>query len=361
VDTEARYTSGRNGFGAKLANNFSDLFRVTVIDFDRKKRFEQEWRNCMAEMSEASVTDVMPTDGMVEVFLQPHFQDFGCTSFEQTMHRLVVRKLLDLSMLLPALRITFNGVEVPSRSLVQYAQMFPVTHVSQLMVSEDCTIVAAFPCQGKRFTASFVNNLFTRKGGSHVHFVRHCLDAWMPTQPFTGRVKEVLCLFCKFRLPNPTFTSQTKDELSMEIDIPTETVMEQLRNAPLASGFLDELRDRCNALKIRQSDDRMVFSSVEKIDKLIDVPLAGNVESDCTLILTEGDSAKAFALRGMSALGELRSKFGVFPLVGKPVNASLKTVSDIAEKEVVKHLAKILGLRVSEPRRPRSLLVSVGC
>ena len=40
--------------------------------------------------------------------------------------------------------------------------------------------------------------------------------------------------------------------------------------------------------------------------------------NECTLTLTEGDSAKALALSGLEALG--RDHYGVFPLRGKCLN-----------------------------------------
>lgn len=41
---------------------------------------------------------------------------------------------------------------------------------------------------------------------------------------------------------------------------------------------------------------------------------------DCTLILTEGDSAKSMAVAGLSAVG--RDKFGIFPLKGQLIRAN---------------------------------------
>ena len=47
--------------------------------------------------------------------------------------------------------------------------------------------------------------------------------------------------------------------------------------------------------------------------KLDDAPNAGGKRShQCTLILTEGDSAKAMAISGLSVVG--RESYGVFPL-----------------------------------------------
>lgn len=55
------------------------------------------------------------------------------------------------------------------------------------------------------------------------------------------------------------------------------------------------------------------------IKKLEDANKAGTKESkDCTLILTEGDSAKSLAMSGLEVVGW--DYYGVFPLWGKLLN-----------------------------------------
>lgn len=57
--------------------------------------------------------------------------------------------------------------------------------------------------------------------------------------------------------------------------------------------------------------------------------LGGKHSSECTLILTEGDSAKSLAVSGLGVIG--RDRYGVFPLRGKILNvreATHKQVSD---------------------------------
>jgi len=65
------------------------------------------------------------------------------------------------------------------------------------------------------------------------------------------------------------------------------------------------------------------------VAKLEDANDAGSKNSlDCTLILTEGDSAKTLAVSGLGVVG--RDRYGVFPLRGKLLNvreASHKQVS----------------------------------
>mgnify|MGYP003944514867 CR=1 FL=1 len=55
------------------------------------------------------------------------------------------------------------------------------------------------------------------------------------------------------------------------------------------------------------------------IPKLEDANDAGTRHAEsCTIILTEGDSAKSLALAGLEIVG--RDKYGVFPLRGKFLN-----------------------------------------
>jgi DNA topoisomerase-2 len=79
------------------------------------------------------------------------------------------------------------------------------------------------------------------------------------------------------------------------------------------------------------------------IPKLEDAHEAGSDSGwGCTLILTEGDSAKALAVAGLEKIG--RERFGVFPLRGKFLNVREATVSQLTKNAEVKALTAIMGL-----------------
>ena len=64
----------------------------------------------------------------------------------------------------------------------------------------------------------------------------------------------------------------------------------------------------------------------------------------CTLILTEGDSAKSMALALMSVVG--RDKYGVFPLKGKLLNVKDNINSKkLLENTEINNIKKIMGLQ----------------
>jgi DNA topoisomerase-2 len=81
-----------------------------------------------------------------------------------------------------------------------------------------------------------------------------------------------------------------------------------------------------------------------RVPKLADAALAGTRDSGkCTLILTEGDSAKTMALSGLSSAQ--RQIFGVFPLRGKLINPKEAAIARVHANAEVEALKKILGLR----------------
>lgn len=81
------------------------------------------------------------------------------------------------------------------------------------------------------------------------------------------------------------------------------------------------------------------------IPKLEDANDAGTKHArECTIILTEGDSAKSLALAGIEVVG--RDKYGVFPLKGKLLNVREATNKQIMENAEIQNIIKILGIQI---------------
>jgi DNA topoisomerase II len=87
-----------------------------------------------------------------------------------------------------------------------------------------------------------------------------------------------------------------------------------------------------------------IVDSLTGLPKLADANNAGTKNaSNCTLILTEGDSAKALAVAGLSVVG--RDNFGVFPLRGKLLNVREARHDQIMKNEEIQNIKKIMGLQ----------------
>lgn len=80
------------------------------------------------------------------------------------------------------------------------------------------------------------------------------------------------------------------------------------------------------------------------ITKLEDANNAGTRKGrECTLILTEGDSAKALAVSGLTEVG--RDNYGVFPLRGKLLNVREAGHDAIMKNVEITHIKTIMGLQ----------------
>jgi DNA topoisomerase-2 len=118
-----------------------------------------------------------------------------------------------------------------------------------------------------------------------------------------------------------------------------------------ASGIVDQFIAKADEMQNRvlQATDAKKNSAKHKrrllgIPKLEDANWADTKDAhQCTLILTEGDSAKAMVTSALAILG--RDRYGVFPLKGKLLNVRDAKVQTLVANDEINHLKQILGLQ----------------
>lgn len=94
---------------------------------------------------------------------------------------------------------------------------------------------------------------------------------------------------------------------------------------------------------LKKSDGKK-HTRITGIAKLDDANNAGTRNgSQCTLILTEGDSAKSLAVSGLGVIG--RDNYGVFPLRGKLLNVREATHAQIMNNAEINAIKQIIGLQ----------------
>lgn len=127
----------------------------------------------------------------------------------------------------------------------------------------------------------------------------------------------------------PTFLKQ----LTTSLGIVEELVQEQIdkEQATLLRAAMQKKRKGTNTnLSVH-------------VPKLEDAHMAGGTRAkECTLILTEGDSAKALAVAGLEVVG--RDKYGVMPLRGKMLNVRDVSPRQLAANEEILNLCTAMGL-----------------
>ena len=116
-------------------------------------------------------------------------------------------------------------------------------------------------------------------------------------------------IFVNALIENPTFDSQTKENMTLQVKSFGSTcqLSEKFIKAAIGCGIVEsilnwvkfkaqiQLNKKCSAVK---------HNRIKGIPKLDDANDAGGRNStECTLILTEGDSAKTLAVSGIGVVG----------------------------------------------------------
>ena len=137
-------------------------------------------------------------------------------------------------------------------------------------------------------------------------------------------------------IENPAFDSQTKETLNTKssdfgskIEL-TEKFLKAVLDSGVVEAILSIAKAKEEAKMARSLKPAGKKSKLFGVPKLEDANDAGTRNAEaCTIILTEGDSAKSLALAGIELVG--RDKFGVFPLRGKFLNVREASNKQIME------------------------------
>ena len=345
--TDERITGGTHGLGAKLTNIFSKKFEVTVWDKKRKLTYFQIFENNLTEKSDPIIKEYDGSRGGVMIKFYPDFKRFKLKEIDEDHEKLFKKRVYDLTGLTRK-KIYVNEQRININSWAGYLQLY----------DKDLHIYACnkhwkmgFKVEAEAYQLSFVNGIFTNKNGKHVDYIfDQILDKLSTKKEFKDInkrwLKNNLTLILKTSIINPSFNSQTKEELmtpysKFGINCSLDNKFFKMINL---SKLIELLRGKNNA--IFGKTDGAKTSKIKGIPKLEDANFAGTKKSlECTLILTEGDSAKATAISGISSIQGGRNVYGVFPLRGKLLNVREAAMKKILKNAEISNLKKILGLK----------------
>jgi len=359
-DTGIRFTGGRNGIGAKATNVFSKSFEVTVDDPGTQQRFYQRWEENMAIKHNPEISALPPEVqlGSVRVTFKPDLPLFGLRKIDRE-HLLMMRsRAFDAAACTTSnVTVTFNGEALKVQSFQEFCKMTLGSDVAVEEVRDQqgrlrAEVAVSF-AQGAGFAAlGFVNGIRCSRGTHVKHVTDQMTDriAEMVAQqgasrPSDATVKQYLRIIVKVLVDNPDFDSQTKTRLTttthkLGFDL---ILSSEFIETVAELGVLDAVIKAMEATRLRKMQTALSSGPPPSIAKLEDAMNAGKKGHSCTLILTEGDSAKALAVAGLATVG--RENFGVFPLKGKLLNVRGASDKQIQSNQEIKHLMHILGLR----------------
>lgn len=365
-DSEEKIIGGQNGIGAKACNIFSKSFKIETVDHIRKKLYIQEFRDNMTAKNEPTVKYCAKKPYTAITFL-PDYDRFKVidtpsngNKMSDDMYGLLVRRVYDVCALTDNdVNVWLNGAKLDIKNFEKYTDMYlgpkNETFRAYEKINDRWEVVASVTDVPGFEQISFVNGIWTVYGGKHVEYISNQITTQMidllakkkkETNVKPQHVRNYLMLFVKATITNPTFSSQSKESL-------TTTVAKFGSKGDLSEKFMDKLYKSELINKVMSLCATNVNKALKKTDgkkttrvlvsQLDDANLAGTKNShECTLILTEGLSARTMAISGLSVVG--RDKYGVFPLRGKLLNVKEAPPTRIQDNEEISNLKKILGL-----------------
>ncbi|KAG0442401.1 DNA topoisomerase 2 [Dictyocoela muelleri] len=356
-DKEKKVTGGRNGYGAKLCNIFSEEFIVETADQSVGLKYFQRYRKNMSEKEDPVIKPYIGPD-YTKITFKPDFKRFGMDGFDDDILELMYKRVYDLAGILKNVYVYLNGEKIPVRNFKEYIQLYTgsETKIVHEIVNDRWEI--AFTASDEQFQqVSFVNSICTSKGGTHVNHVMDQIieplielvkrkEKGISIKPF--QVKNCCFIFINSLIENPAFDSQTKENLTLRVASfgskckPSDKFIKEIGKTDIIEKIVSMARAKQSQdLKRTDGSKTTRLSGMAKLD---DANYAGTKQSPkCSLILTEGDSAKTMAISGLSVVD--RGYYGVFPLRGKLLNVREATHKQIMENAEINNIKKILGLQ----------------
>jgi DNA topoisomerase-2 len=322
-DSQKRIVGGRNGYGAKLTNIYSSDFSIVIKDHENKQTYTQKWSKNMTICEPPKIKKHSGATSSVSVTFVPDWRRFGLSKMENAIYKIFQKRVWDANICTtPNCKVKFNGDVLPKQNLDTYAKMHEgVENVTS--VTGDRWSVCIGPSENGLEQVSFVNGICTTKGGTHVDHVASLVASGVIEEMAKKiklkpqQVKNTFNIFVKATLENPSFSSQVKSECTLKVqDFGSKFEMPKtfVKNV-LKTGISDELTALSKFKEMKElakTDGGARKSKITGIPKLDDANKAGTAQSKkCTLIVTEGDSAKTLAVAGLSVVG--RDHYGVFP------------------------------------------------
>lgn len=361
--TEKKIVGGKNGFGFKLVLIWSTNGSVETVDHVRGLKYVQEFTNNLDIIGKPTITKCK-SKPYTKITFKPDYKRLGIDGLSPDMIALLKRRVYDIAAVTDKnIKIKYNGELVPVKNFQQYIDLYIGDKASAPRVYEDngerWEYAVGLSPSNEFIQVSFVNSINTSKGGKHVEYILNQITRKMvdyiekkkKVKVNPNSIKEQLILFLRCDIENPAFDSQSKDcmttpsgKFGSKCEV-SDKFIEKLAKMGVmdAACAITEVKEN----KVAKKTDGQKTKSIRGIPKLTDANWAGTDKSgNCTLILCEGDSAKAGILSGMSSND--RNELGVLPLKGKLLNARGELNKKVAENKEITEIKKILGLETGK-------------
>lgn len=347
-----RTTGGMNGVGSSLTNFFSTWFEGITSD---GKNTVTVTCNDNAENINFSIKKSKLKG--TQVSFVPDFDCFDCTGIDKTIQDIIQDRLMTLSIIFDKIAFKFNGKKIQG-NFKKFASQFG----EKVITMENDNVSVAFATSPDGFRhLSFVNQIHTKVGGSHIDWLMDEIsNELIPAikrkyriEVTKARIKECLTALVFIRnMSNMKFDGQTKErltntwgEIKSHFDIDTKKLSAQImKTEEVLMPIIEAVLARKLAAEQAAATKAAKKAAKAKVPKHVKPTMYGKKDADTTLFLTEGDSAINELL-----VARDRDLQGGYPLRGKFLNTwGMKEVDIMKSKEAFDIMA-ITGLELGKP------------
>ena len=345
---EQKIVGGKNGFGFKLVLIWSEWGTIETVDHIRGKKYKQTFKDNLNIIEKPKITSCK-TKPYTEVVFKPDYKRLGINGLSSDMLALFKRRVYDISAVTDKkIKVKYNGEAISANNFQQYVDLYIGSAGETKRVYESANErweYAVCMAPSEEFTqVSFVNGIYTGKGGKHVDYLLNQLvrklTAYIKKKKKidvkSSTIKEQLMLFVRCDINNPCFDSQTKDYMNT----PSSTFGS---SCEISEKFIDKVKDgrwqnACaltEVKEIRLLRNRWIQNQEHsRIPKLTTQTTWNSEKRPMYDYFCEGIGQGGYRL-GLST--EDRNTIGVYPMRGKLFNVRGETQKRILDnKEITK-------------------------
>ena len=372
-----KVSGGLHGVGASVVNALSEWLEVLVETDGKAYKQRYERGKVITELTEIGTTD---RHGTTVTFL-PDKEIFEETVFEYST---IKHRLREMAFLTKGLRISLTDRREEGKKTDSFHYEGGIMeYVSYLNKNQTVLYDKIIYCEGKKGTVqvevalqhndgynegcySFVNNINTPEGGTHLTGFRNALTKTFneyaklmklvkdsdPT--LTGEdIREGMTAIVSIKIPEPQFEGQTKQKLGNSEargaveSIASEQIMIFLEQNPAVGKMIVEKallaqRARDAARKARDLTRRKTALEYMNLPgKLADC--SDKNPDNCEIYLVEGDSAGGSAKDARD-----RATQAILPLRGKILNVEKSRLDKILENKEIQSMITAFGTGIHD-------------